>query len=318
MFGFEHHRGAEQRLTPHYNPGIEICYCKSGVYRWNVEGELAEIRPGELSVTRPRQIHSGHNNVLGPGRLYWLIVATDGEFPDENRTASGRSKPNAGELKESFLRPLLASDTDEIVAAFAKTSHCSLGHVPRAPELITTIHSELASQALGRRTVVRSALAELLVTTARRLRELEALGAKQATSRTGLPGDNRGPSVPADGPHSRASQTDGRIPEPVLEVLTAVSQDPAADWTAEDMADRAEMGRTAFTEWCRRVTGRSPRWYVLEQRLEKGRDLLEDQRRPVTDVAFETGFSSSQHFSSAFRKLYGESPSEYRRRAGGS
>ncbi len=297
MFGFEHHRGAEQRLTAHYNPGIEICYCKTGVYRWNVEGELAEIRPGELSVTRPWQVHSGHNNVVGPGQLYWVIIATDEEDVPENLDPSTVTASKAHSLDTSFLTPLLGPDAGDIVATLRQTTDCFLGRIERAPELIRVVQSELSSRNLGRRTAVRAALAELLVLVARRLQEV----AHAAGANTG-------------GKPYREAAYGGRVPEGVLKVLSAVAEQPAAEWTAESMADGAGLGQTAFTEWCRRVTGRSPRWYVLEQRLERGRELLADPSVRVTEVAYETGFSSSQHFSSAFRKLYGESPSAYRAR----
>jgi AraC-like DNA-binding protein len=81
------------------------------------------------------------------------------------------------------------------------------------------------------------------------------------------------------------------------------------------MAAAAGLGITAFTEWCRRATGRSPRWYLLECRLGQAHEELLHGERPITDIALELEFSSSQHFSSAFRKLYGRSPSEVRQRA---
>ena len=115
MFGDARHRRAEQRLGPHYNPGIEICLSRSGVYRWDVEGHAVEIRPGELSVTRPWQRHSGQNSALGPGRLAWIILAAGG----------------AGSVEAPLLESLLGPDATPVLGAFAASSRSYLGLCPR-------------------------------------------------------------------------------------------------------------------------------------------------------------------------------------------
>lgn len=277
MFGDARHRTAEQRLGPHYNAGIEICLSRSGVYRWDVEGRPVEIRPGECSITLPWQKHSGQNRVLGPGRLSWIILA-----------AGGRDQ-----LDAPLLAGLLGSEAREVLAALsgrpgdepAGEPRAYLGPVPEAVVIFDRLATELPSRRLGRRATVSADLARLLVVVARRLTEMDRI-----------------PEVARE-----------PVPASVLRVLRAVEAQPDVGWTAAFMAEEAGLGPTAFTEWCRRVTGRSPRWYVLASRLERARTLLAEGDRSVTDVAIETGFSSSQHLSSAFRKLYGESPSDFRK-----
>jgi len=44
---------------------------------------------------------------------------------------------------------------------------------------------------------------------------------------------------------------------------------------------------------------------------------LRTTNRPVTQIAIDLGFSSSQHFANAFRKIRGRSPSEERRLGAG-
>jgi AraC-like DNA-binding protein len=65
----------------------------------------------------------------------------------------------------------------------------------------------------------------------------------------------------------------------------------------------------------RRLTGLSIHQYRLRLRLAGG--LLELAGRPLTDLAFDLGFSSHSHFSAAFQKLYGAAPREIRRSLGG-
>jgi AraC-like DNA-binding protein len=42
--------------------------------------------------------------------------------------------------------------------------------------------------------------------------------------------------------------------------------------------------------------------------MEKAKAILENSRVPVTDIAYELGFTSTSHFSQAFKKHYGVTP----------
>lgn len=60
------------------------------------------------------------------------------------------------------------------------------------------------------------------------------------------------------------------------------------------------------------VTGMSCHNYVVNRRLEVARSMLQaDSSLSVKEVAFATGFASSAHFSSSFRRLFGVTPSDY-------
>ena len=54
-----------------------------------------------------------------------------------------------------------------------------------------------------------------------------------------------------------------------------------------------------------------------QERLELARRLLGESTFTVKQIALRTGFSSSQHFSTSFKRLYGQTPSEFRERSVG-
>ena len=60
--------------------------------------------------------------------------------------------------------------------------------------------------------------------------------------------------------------------------------------------------------------GRTPAAYLCERRMERAQDLLRATGLTVTEVCHAVGFSSLGSFSSRFRELVGETPSEFQRR----
>ena len=48
--------------------------------------------------------------------------------------------------------------------------------------------------------------------------------------------------------------------------------------------------------------------WLADVRLETAKDELMKRSKSLTEIAFELGFSSPQHFSTAFKKKYGVAP----------
>ena len=63
----------------------------------------------------------------------------------------------------------------------------------------------------------------------------------------------------------------------------------------------------------KRVTGLTPMAYLVKHRLTVAQQLLTDTELTMTDVGATVGFTSSAHFSTVFRKEFGQSPTAYRR-----
>ena len=60
--------------------------------------------------------------------------------------------------------------------------------------------------------------------------------------------------------------------------------------------------------------GVSPAAHLSRRRVERAQDLLRATNLTVTEVCHAVGFSSLGSFSSRFREVVGESPSEFQRR----
>jgi AraC family transcriptional regulator len=81
-----------------------------------------------------------------------------------------------------------------------------------------------------------------------------------------------------------------------------------------DLAALTGVSIRHFERAFRQSTGSSPHAYVMEARLREGRDLLLNQPElPIEQIRLRLGFSSSSHFSLAFRRWTGLSPKNFRK-----
>ena len=80
--------------------------------------------------------------------------------------------------------------------------------------------------------------------------------------------------------------------------------------SVKEMSKMANMSEGTFRMLFEKETGMPPNNYINIQRIRKAKDLLQEGYS-ITYVAFELGFSSSQYFSTVFKKWAGISPSDY-------
>jgi AraC-like DNA-binding protein len=82
----------------------------------------------------------------------------------------------------------------------------------------------------------------------------------------------------------------------------------------DTLAGIAGLSRFHFQRVFTATYGLSPAAHVSERRIERAQDLLRTSNLTVTEVCHAVGFSSLGSFSSRFRQLVGETPSEFQRR----
>lgn len=103
------------------------------------------------------------------------------------------------------------------------------------------------------------------------------------------------------------------FPQAFLKLENTLRSSLSHQWTVEEMAGLVGLGSTAFTERVKGFTGFSPLNYLITIRISEAIKLLKRQDINVTDIALETGFYSSQHFATTFKKLTGYTPSQFRK-----
>jgi AraC family transcriptional regulator len=81
-----------------------------------------------------------------------------------------------------------------------------------------------------------------------------------------------------------------------------------------ELAALAAISARHFERAFRQSTGFSPHAYVMDRRLHRARGLLTNRPElPIEQIALQLGFSSSSHFSSAFRRQTRLTPTEFRK-----
>jgi AraC-like DNA-binding protein len=148
--------------------------------------------------------------------------------------------------------------------------------------ILQTLYDELTSQEIGFVTRVNQLIDELFIAIAR-----------QST---------------------RQNNSQRDFPQTFMKLEQTLRQNLANQWTVEEMAALTGLGTTTFTEKVKKYTGFSPLNYLINIRISEAIKLLNRQEENVTDIALQTGFYSSQHFSTTFKKLTGYTPSDFRKR----
>ena len=80
------------------------------------------------------------------------------------------------------------------------------------------------------------------------------------------------------------------------------------------LAAEERLSKYHFLRLFRTTYGVTPAAYLTERRVERSQDLLRATNLTVTEVCHAVGFISLGSFSSRFRALVGESPSDFQRR----
>ncbi|WP_435112517.1 AraC family transcriptional regulator [Nocardiopsis synnemataformans] len=97
--------------------------------------------------------------------------------------------------------------------------------------------------------------------------------------------------------------------------LEAVHRRPHEAWTVGALAARAGVSRALFAKRFTEVMGQSPLGYLTEWRMYTAEELLSDPDLSVAKVAGAVGYADPSSFSTAFKRLRGLSPREFRLRS---
>lgn len=99
----------------------------------------------------------------------------------------------------------------------------------------------------------------------------------------------------------------------VARALALLHEEPSARWTVAELARRAHVSRATMAARFHTAVGQPPMAYLTQWRLALAADRLASSTATTAVIAEEVGYSNAFTFSAAFSRIYGTSPSSYRR-----
>jgi AraC-like DNA-binding protein len=95
--------------------------------------------------------------------------------------------------------------------------------------------------------------------------------------------------------------------------LALMHEQPAEDWTLDELGRRVGLSRSALHERFVQLVGVPPMQYLAQWRMQTAARLLLETRAPVAAVALDVGYESEAAFARAFKRAVGKPPAAWRR-----
>jgi len=250
-------------------------------------GDIALIKGGEYTIAdspaTPCQVivRNGHKYVTGAG---------DGNAVVDQMSAPrtfGDDQPSAITMLHGIYE-LHGSAGDRLLELLPAITTVPAG--PRTRPLLELLAAEAARDEPGQDAVLQRFLDLILVIA------LRSWGAKTGSRPVGWLGAIADPAI-------------GRA-------LASLHADPQHGWTTAMLANQVGMSRAAFCARFAGLVGEPPMAYLIGWRMTLAADKLRNTDATVAAVAREVGYDNAFSFSTAFKRVRGQSPMNWRRGSG--
>ncbi len=260
-------------LDWHRNEGIEIHFLESGTMPYSQENKEIELYSNHLTITRPWEVHKVGNPYIGMGKFYWVIIDLDVRRPHQNW-----EWPDWIVLTKKDLVRLtsILRHNDKWLWKANKEIHNCFYRIGK------TVDSDDKG---NNSTKIRLLVNELLVLL------LELIDTGKINLDETLTNSERSVSL----------------------FLNELENSLSEVWTIEKMAESAGVGITRFTHHCKQLTNLTPMRYLSMKRLELSKLLLKNPVLSIANIAYSCGFTTSQYFSTVFKRYEKCTPIEFRK-----
>ncbi|MBU2950797.1 AraC family transcriptional regulator [Tamlana agarivorans] len=262
-------------LDWHRNEGIEFHFLESGTMPYAQEGREVELTPNHLTITRPWEAHKVGNPHIGMGKFYWVIIDL------------GVRRPHQDWVWPDWIT-LTKADLARLTTILRQNKKSILKTDSRFRDCFKRINNAVNTDKNGSNASrIRLLINYLLILI------LDLLNSENIVLNESLTDSSRS----------------------VQYFLKELEKSLAEQWTIELMAKSAGVGLTRFTHHCKRLTNLTPMRYLTIRRLEMSKEILKNEPGlTISEVAYMCGFTTSQYFSTVFKKHEKCSPNEYRMR----
>jgi AraC-like DNA-binding protein len=257
------------------------------------DGSPVQLNPGDIALARGPEHYVVADDpatppqvVIHPGQACTTI---DGEDLRDRMGLGVRTWGNSEDGATKMLVGTYESQTEvgaRLLSALPR--HAVLDREEHHTPLVEILAEELVNDGPGQAVILNRLLDLLVISTARAIFDRTDGGA---------PGWYSAHADPIVGP-----------------ALKLVHEAPDQPWTVADLASEVGVSRAAFARRFTDVVGEPPMAFLTSWRISVGADLLRSSDTTIAAVASQVGYSTPYAFSTAFKRLKGVSPSEYRNR----
>jgi len=104
----------------------------------------------------------------------------------------------------------------------------------------------------------------------------------------------------------------GMPPSRLKKVVEFITEHIEGDLSLARLANVAGISRYYFCREFKKSMGVTPQRYVIQQRIEKAKVLLQNSSISITEISTQLRFPTPSHFTSTFRRIVGVTPTSFR------
>lgn len=99
----------------------------------------------------------------------------------------------------------------------------------------------------------------------------------------------------------------------INDIISCIQGAPENSYDVDSLAIQAALSPSHFITQFKQITGLPPHQFIIKCRIDEAKLRLHKTHLPVTGIALDLGFCSSQHFSSHFKRATGMTPLAWRK-----
>ena len=111
--------------------------------------------------------------------------------------------------------------------------------------------------------------------------------------------------------HTALPRTEALASKKLKRVLDYINDHLEQKIEIEELATLAQLSQYHFSRVFKESTGLSPHQYVIQQRVEKAKQLLSQRTMTISEVALASGFTHQSHLNRHFKGLLNITPKEF-------